>query len=301
MAFGAFAGVLAALAFRLTPAQAPLLAGLLVGGLLGVPLAHAPSGRFRWSSILGAAALGLCGMFLTGGPAGAFRFWGLPAWVAAPLGGSVFAFLLAWGSGLGRLRLGDEPAALPTEPRTLPAAVPESLRVFADQAFAVRDRIRGLLLEQSGDPGLVGRIRKTGDDLASKVVDQIRRWHEVERCIDPGAVERLSTRVEDLQRRIEQTEDATAKQGFEAARDALIAQLGLYKRLGVGRERLNARLHQHLATLEKLHLTLVNLKSADAQRFSVEVNPMLEEVGDLSQEVDILTEVSDALTALSRP
>ncbi len=48
-------------------------------------------------------------------------------------------------------------------------------------------RTEALLFDQ-----LLQRIRAAGNELADRVVDQIRRWHEVEQSIDPKAVERLT-------------------------------------------------------------------------------------------------------------
>lgn len=298
--FGGAAGLVGALVSLLVPAEAGLLGGLLLGGALGLPLARLDEPQRRWSAVLGAAALGMVAVLLTGSPAGRLPLSGLPEWAAAALGGASFAFLVAWGSIVGHLRLQPSEAAA-AAPQALPADVPEALRTFAEQAEATGRRIQAVLAQHTGDPALLQRVRLAGDRLTAQVSDQIRRWHGVEREIDPGGAERLARRTEELQQRIEQTEDASARAGFEAARDALVAQLRLHKRLSVGRERLVARLHQNVATLEKLHLTLVDLKSADAQRFSLEVHPVLDEVAELSQEADIMAEVGDALAALSRP
>ncbi len=292
------AGLAAAVAFVLVPQQAALLGGLLCGALLGLALSWRRSEGLRWSGVLGAALGGLVAAALTGGPAGDWPLW-LPAgWVASGLGGLAFAFLVAFGSGAGHLRSGAAaPSAAP--PLALPADLPVALRTFVDEAEQVRQRIDRVLLAHPGDPELLARIRSAAEQLAEGMLAQVRRWHEVERSVDPGAAERLAARVEELQARIDASEDATARRGFEAAREAVTAQLALHKRLGVGRERLSARLHQHLAGLEKLYLTLIELRSVDAQRFSCEVQPVLDEVGELSQDVDLVGEVNDALAALT--
>lgn len=303
---GGLAGGLAALTFTLTVGREPLLAGLLCGGLLGLPLAlrFRPLG-LRWAGVLGSAALAMAAMLVTGGPDGAWRLGAaaLPGWLTQTLGTASYAFLVGFGSIAGRIGRGDHGprrvALGRPVPLALPDGVPENLRSFAEEARSTRARIAvALARHTTGDRELLQRIGSTSDALAARVVDQIRRWHEVEQSIEPGAQERLGSRIAFLQERIDRSTDETARQGFTAARDALVSQLELHRRLDVGRERLHARLHQHLATLEKLYLTLVNLSSADAQRFSGEVRPLLDDAGDLAQEVDILSEVDEVFSSL---
>ena len=293
-----FAGFMGALAFHLVPGNAPLLGALMLGAAFGLALSQRQQGSRRWGTVLGCSAMAMLAMLLTGGPGGSWRAFLLPSWVAASLGGAAHAFLIAYGSVAGHMRMGEKKLSLGKRIAALPKGIAEDLRSFPSRAYEVCQRIHSLLAEHHGDRALLNRIAQAGDHMAFRVVDQIERWHDVERSIDPTSVERLSGRIEDLQQRIDSTQDEAARRGYMAARDALTSQLELHKRLAVGRERLNASLHHDLATLERLHLTLVNLKSADAQRFSCEVQSLLEEVSDLSQEVDILADVSDALASL---
>ncbi len=138
----------------------------------------------------------------------------------------------------------------------------------------------------------------TSRDLALSALALVRRWQEVEATADPGAEARLTEKLADLERRMVEADDEVARAGYERARDAVAGLLEQQRALGRGRERLVARLHQQVATLEALHLSTLHLKSADAQRFSCEVEPLLDQAAGLFVEVDDAARVTDALMQL---
>lgn len=92
----------------------------------------------------------------------------------------------------------------------------------------------------------------------------------------------LADRIADLERRIEAASDAETKAQYAAAREGLEDQRKYRERLRAGRERMVARLHNHVAALEKFHLAAVSL---DASKQLAEDAPTVKQLADLSSEV----------------
>jgi hypothetical protein len=77
-----------------------------------------------------------------------------------------------------------------------------------------------------------------------------------------GSEQELADRIADVERRIAAASDAETKTQYTAAREGLEDQRKYRERLRAGRERLVARLHNHVAALEKFHLAAVSLEAS---------------------------------------
>lgn len=97
-----------------------------------------------------------------------------------------------------------------------------------------------------------------------------------------GSERELADRIADLERRIEAASDAETKVQYTAAREGLEDQRKYRERLRAGRERMVARLHNHVAALEKFHLAAVSLEASKSLSAD---EPMVKQLADLSSEV----------------
>lgn len=96
-----------------------------------------------------------------------------------------------------------------------------------------------------------------------------------------GATEaELVTRMDDFDKRIAQATDAEVKAQYQAARSSLADQLRYREHIRQGRERLVARMHNHVTTLEKFQLAATGLEAARATTTAA-----TKQLDELSQDV----------------
>jgi hypothetical protein len=213
----------------------------------------------------------------------------VPAFVAAPLHGAVFGFLAAIGLVVRQVRLDRDPVVrafgeikpgLRGEMLDLCQQAVETHRRIAQ---ALRDREdRG----QSTEPRLVRGV----EQLVLKVFDLGKRWQEIESDAQRTSAETLTKRIDELEQKIAAATDALARQEYARARDALAAQLGYLRDINRSRERVMARVHGNLATLERLHLAVLNHQGVDMTKFTQELEPLLDEVDEIGVEMDLSSE-----------
>ncbi|MBW2736462.1 MAG: hypothetical protein JRH20_29090, partial [Deltaproteobacteria bacterium] len=93
-----------------------------------------------------------------------------------------------------------------------------------------------------------------------------------------------------LAEKVRTAQDPVARKQYGLAHDALQAQLGHLRGIDLSRERVVARLHNYLATLERVNLAVVNHRGADTSQFSAQVAPLLAELDSLGEEMDLTSE-----------
>ena len=102
----------------------------------------------------------------------------------------------------------------------------------------------------------------------------------------------LVTRAADLDARIAAATDAEVKTQYQAARGAVGDQLRYREQIAKGQERLVARLHNHVAALEKFQLAATGLEAARAATASAAAVKQLEELShDVTASGDALAEL----------
>jgi hypothetical protein len=100
----------------------------------------------------------------------------------------------------------------------------------------------------------------------------------------------VARRLTELDRKIEGCEDPVVRAELEGAREALRAQLACLEEIARGRERALARVMHQVATLERLRLTAIRHRSADAARLGSELQPAVDELADAGAELDLAAE-----------
>ncbi|PID38009.1 MAG: hypothetical protein CSA65_04505 [Proteobacteria bacterium] len=220
----------------------------------------------------------------------------VPSFVAAPVQGAVFGFLV--GIGLVTRQLHLEHDHVSREFAQVKGLLSGEMLELAERAMSTYRRINEVLRDREDrgtppDP----KLSKAVTGLLIRVLELGRKWQEVENEASRTSAETLIHRIEALGAKIDGSKDRVARRQYGMARDALQAQLGYLRDISQNRERVLARVHNYLAALERLLLGVLNHKSADTAKFDANLAPMIDEIANIGQEMDVvaeaLTEVSD--------
>lgn len=134
------------------------------------------------------------------------------------------------------------------------------------------------------------------EEAVVRLLDTARRWSAAAAEASPELADSLAARMEKLAARADAADDAEAAAQYREARAALGEQLGYLRGISHSRERVVARMHNYLATMERLHLAVVNLRSQSASRSAGELSPIvasLESIGaDIASCAEALEDAS---------
>ncbi|HTR49222.1 MAG TPA: hypothetical protein VMJ10_00865 [Kofleriaceae bacterium] len=168
-----------------------------------------------------------------------------------------------------RISLDPVQAALRALPRELDAEV----RELCDRSVAIWRGASEKLGD--GDPG-----RNLVRDGVLKTLEVAARSAEMRS--DGTSDEALAKRMTDLDARIAAASDAEVRAQYQAARAALDDQRRYRDQIRGNRERVIARLHNHVAALEKFQLAASGLEAARAASAGA---PVIKQLEELSSEV----------------
>lgn len=155
--------------------------------------------------------------------------------------------------------------------RQLPGTLDPEVRELCARAIAIWSTAKHKLSE--GDPGMLlvrdGVLTTLAVATKSAAVE-----------LTAAGEAEVVARMEDIDRRIAATSDAEARSQYQAARAALADQLRYRDHIRQGRERLVARMHNHVTTLEKFQLAATGLEAA-----RVTCTTATRQLDELSQDV----------------
>jgi hypothetical protein len=169
----------------------------------------------------------------------------------------------------------------------LPAALDPEVRRLCERSAAIWGSAGARLAE--GDPG-----RELVRDGVLKTLEVAVRSAGVE-PIGPGEAE-LAERTVELERRIAAATDAEVRAQYAAARAALEDQRRYREHIARGRERLVARMHNHIAALERFQLAATGLVAASA---GAAVHPLEALSHDLAASGEALAEAEGGRPGLN--
>jgi hypothetical protein len=279
------------------------VSGLAVGILAGRDLQDFR----RYVLPLGTAVTMALGTWVTGAFRDGVNFAAyVPPAVAEPMYGALFGFLVSIGLIVRQITV-ERDLVADTYDKVRPTLTGE-MRDLSDRAVALYGRIKQVLRDRREKGAQTDALGQVVRSLVLKVVHLGPRWNEVEREVGRTNPGDLAARIEGLERKIAETADDVARKQYRMAREALGGQLRYLQDIGTSRERVIARVHNYLATLERLHLAVLNHRGADAAKFSDEIQPILEEIDGLGHEMDFASdaireaaEASDADAAEEKP
>jgi hypothetical protein len=231
--------------------------------------------------VLVAAPAALAARFVLARLVHAPQLAALPPWLVVAAAGAAFAFVLVLARlprhiDLARDRVADACT------RVRPALAGE-VAELAERAMDVWRRVATTLEAESP-------VRRSIEDSVLRLLDVAGRWQAVEADGGRTPVEALVERMQQLDAKIEKSSDDVAKAQYTEARAALAEQIHDLREIATSRERVIARMHHYLAAMERLRLAVIRHRSADASRLSTEVQPILDDLRQLGQEIDLTSE-----------
>jgi hypothetical protein len=138
--------------------------------------------------------------------------------------------------------------------RLLPAGLDAEVRGLCDRSVALWTSGKDKIADDAS--------RELLYDGVVKVIDVAARTAPTSAAI--GSDSDLDERIAVLDERIAAATDTVTRDEYQAARNALDDQKRLRDRMRMGRERVVARMHNHVATLERFHLAAQNLEATRA-------------------------------------
>lgn len=155
--------------------------------------------------------------------------------------------------------------------KKLPATLEPEVKNLCERSISIWNTTKDKL--DDGDPG-----KNLVRDGVLKTLEVAAKAAEVKLTGD--SEKELSLRMEEFDKRIAAATDAEVKTQYQQARAALADQLRYRDHIRQGRERLVARMHNHVSTLEKFQLAATGLEAARATSSTA-----TKQLDELSQDV----------------
>lgn len=262
--------------------------GMSIGIIAGRDLAD----KRRYLMPLASGAMVMVAMFVVATFAKQVDFTAyVPGFVAGPAYGGLFGFLCGVSLIVRQLWIAQDPVGQAFS-EVRPKLSGEMLDL-CQRAMALYTRVQEVLQDRrnngSADPELSRAVR----DMVLRIFGLAHKWHEVEREAARSSASDLSSRVEEIEAKLAATSDPVARRQYRMAREALSSQVRYLDDISRNRERVIAQVYNYLAALERLHLAVLNHRGADAAKLTDEIGPILDEIEDVGQEMDL---VSDAIS-----
>jgi len=193
-----------------------------------------------------------------------------PLWITTAAGSAAMGMVAVLAMLPRHLKLATDPVQAAV--RGLPATLDPEVRGLCERSVAIWNTTKDQL--DDGEPGknlVRDGVLKTLE-VATKAQVKVTGSTEAE----------LDKRMTDLDQRIAASTDAEAKTQYQAARAALDDQRRYRQHIAKGRERLVARMHNHVAALEKFQLAASGLEAA---RAATTTSASVKQLDELSQDV----------------
>lgn len=175
-----------------------------------------------------------------------------PTWVSIGIGSAALSFASVLALVPARLEWIKD--AIAGRMRLLPAGLDAEVRGLCDRSVGLWTSAKDKLTDAPSK-----ELLRDGVD---KVLEVAQRTATTSAA--PTNDTELDGRIAELDRRIAAAADQVTRDQYQAARTALDDQKRLRERMRQGRERVVARLHHHVATLERFHLAALNLEATRA-------------------------------------
>lgn len=258
---------------------APFAAGLV--GLAAAPvLGEGERKRRKLLTGVVAGGFGYAGLHVAGGLFESGVFLSLvPAPLAAAAASAAAGLFIGLASAPRHLIRDDDPVEL---------AFARPLSVRDGELHELLHRALGMhraLRSEHEAPGGLELGDRVGEQVL-RILRIVEHCRQIDRELSTDNLARLDDRLAALERKARSSDDPSAQATYAEALEALEAQRTALRRLGEGRERVVARLHVNVAQLEKLRVSLLQLRSADAERFGNEDGTVMEALEDLGRELD---------------
>ncbi|MDQ3364572.1 MAG: hypothetical protein M3680_04005 [Myxococcota bacterium] len=246
-----------------------------VRGALGVALAAATTMLAMW------CALRVLGARETA----AWPLWATNAAAAASMG---MVGILAMLPRHLKVALDPVQAAV----RGLPANLDPEVRSLCDRSVAIWTSAKDRIADDAGRSLVRDGVVKTLEVAVKSAAVEVTGASDAD----------LAQRMADLDQRITIATDDEVRTQYQSARAALADQRRYREHIGKGRERLVARMHNHVAALEKFQLAATGLEAARAATAGATAVQQLEELShDVAASGEALAEIELGERTLAIP
>jgi hypothetical protein len=245
----------------------PMLAVIASVLALGVAVAHK---NLKGLLSLGlGAGVALLGMWCALKISTAFETRNWPEWIKYGASAAAFGMVGVIAMLPRHLRLALDPVAAAV--RNLPANLDPEVKGLCDRSVAIWNTTKDKLADNDSGKTLVrDGVLKTLEVAAKSAEVKLTGASDLE----------LASRMDDFDKRIAAATDPEVKVQYQQARAALDDQRRYRDHIRQGRERLVARMHNHVTTLEKFQLAATGLEATRASTTAA-----TRQLDELSQDV----------------
>lgn len=216
----------------------------------------------------------------------------VPAWLLGGISAAAMGMVSAFAMIPRHLKIESDPVA--TAVKNLPSGLDAEVKALCERSIAIWKTAKEELADEGGKNLVRDGVLKTLE-VGAKSADV--------KITGPSDAE-LARRMTELDGKIAATSDPEAKTQYQAARAALDDQHRYREHISKGKERLVARMHNHVAALEKFQLAATGLEAARHSANSTSVKQLEELSGDVTASGEALAEIEMgevAIKAVSKP
>lgn len=279
-AFRLAAAALASVPLFVMAPSTPMLAAVACTMGLGVAMFGLRGARGLFAMLIGAAVT-LLGMWASLRVMGAHETHSWPAWARDTVASGAMGMIGVIAMLPRHLRMSLDPVSAAV--RRLPTDLDSEVRELCNRSLAIWSAAKDKLADS--DPG-----RALVRDGVMKTLEVATKSAEVN--LTGASDQELTKRMDDLDARIANATDAEVKSQYQSARAALDDQRRYRDHIKQNRERLIARMHNHVAALEKFQLAAGGLAAARAATAGAQVVKQLEELSaDVAASGEALAEL----------
>ena len=203
----------------------------------------------------------------------------VPAWLLGGISAAAMGMVGAFAMIPRHLKIATDPVA--TAVKNLPAGLDAEVKALCERSLAIWKSAKDDLADEGGKNLVRDGVLKTLE-VGAKSADV--------KVSGPSDAE-LARRMTELDAKIAMTSDAEAKTQYQAARAALDDQHRYREHIAKGKERLIARMHNHVAALEKFQLAATGLEAARNSANSTTVKQLEELSSDVAASGEALAEI----------
>ncbi|MEO1270771.1 MAG: hypothetical protein AAFX99_22015, partial [Myxococcota bacterium] len=303
--------------------------GTAVGALLGAAVAWAMlsfSATLMWPLVIAAAGGAITGIFWGSDraprPARAIGFalaavvglyvanvlflssgspLALPGIREAATGG-VLGLFVSLGTAVGRFRLDNDPIRMLWDEAR--SSISGDMRELTARGVDLYNEVLARLNKRRGEGDtspILDDTERVTRETTERLINLGRRWSDIEADVDETTKARLTARLDALEEKIATVNDLVVKAEYRAAADGVRRQLAGFDKIDIARERLIARVHRCLTSLEQVSLMLLQLSTTDAQHASLGLQPELARLDEMTEEFSWKSLSVDDLCELDPP
>lgn len=279
-AFRIAAAALASIPLFLMAPSPPMLAAIACTMGLGVALFGLRGVRGLFAMMFGAATT-LLAIWAAVRVTGAHETHAWPAWARDTVASGAMSMIGVIAMLPRHLAMSFDPVGAAV--RRLPTDLDGEVRELCNRSLAIWSAAKDKL--DANDPG-----RALVRDGVMKTLEVATKSADVK--VAGGSDGELAKRMEDLDARIASATDAEVKSQYQSARSALDDQRRYRDHIKQNRERLIARMHNHVAALEKFQLAAGGLAAVRAATAGAQAVKQLEELSaDVAASGEALAEL----------